>query len=504
MDQFSQAILTLVSILVVVSSICYFKFLSKSAAKSPPGPWGVPILGYLPFIGADMLSKFSQLASKYGEIYMLRLGNKLCVVINSPSLVKEVVRDQDNVFSNRSPPVAAFIGTYGAKDIAWSPNNSEWRALRKVFVREMLSNRSLEVSYTLRRNEVRKAIQQVYKNGKAAVEISLLAFQTEMNVITNLLWGELLEGEDEEIYGKKFCAIIPKFIDLFGKANISDFYPCLAGLDIQGIKRQMESYRHAIDRILNDIIEKHKKKLSEGVTEKGRKDFLQILLELKEKDEDSISDTQLKALILDIISGGTDTTASTIEWVMAELLNNPTVMEKAQTELAEVVGLDNIVEEHHLPKLKYLDAVVKETLRLHPAIPLLVPRSPSQSSIVGGYTIPKDTMVFINVAYIQKDPRFWNSPLEFKPERFLGNGCDFSGNNFQFLPFGSGRRMCAGLPLAERMLMYFLASLVHSFDWKLPNDQKLDMSERFGMILRKSVPLVAIPNARLFDSNLYM
>ncbi|XP_051130117.1 flavonoid 3'-monooxygenase CYP75B137-like isoform X3 [Andrographis paniculata] len=504
MDQFSQAILTLVSILVVVSSICYFKFLSKSAAKSPPGPWGVPILGYLPFIGADMLSKFSQLASKYGEIYMLRLGNKLCVVINSPSLVKEVVRDQDNVFSNRSPPVAAFIGTYGAKDIAWSPNNSEWRALRKVFVREMLSNRSLELSYNLRKNEVRKAIRRVYKNGKAAVEINVLAFQTELNVITSLLWGELLQGEEEEIIGKKFRGVVPKLIDLIGKPNISDFYPFLAGLDIQGIKRQMESYWRTIDTILDDVIEKHKKKLSKGVMEVGRKDFLQILLEFKEKDKDSISDTQLKALMLDIVAGGTDTSATTMEWAMAELMNNPIIMEKAQKELSEVVGLDNIVEEHHLPKLKYLDAVVKETLRLHPAVPLLVPRSPSQSSIVGGYTIPKNTTVFINVAYIQKDPRFWDNPREFKPERFLGGEYDFSGNSFKFLPFGSGRRICVGLPLGERMVMYFLASLVHSFDWKLPNDQKLDMSEEFGMMLRKSVPLVAIPNPRLFDSKLYM
>ncbi|XP_051130110.1 geraniol 8-hydroxylase-like [Andrographis paniculata] len=504
MDQFSQAILTLVSILVVIFSICYFKLLSKSASKFPPGPSGVPILGYLPFIGADMLRKFSQLASKYGEIYMLRLGNKLCVVINSPSLVKEIVRDQDNVFSNRSTPVAAMIATYGAKDIAWSPNNSEWRAMRKVFVREMLSNKSLEVSYTLRKNEVRKAIQRVYKNGKAAVEISLLTFQTEMNVITSLLWGELLEGEDEEIYGKKFRAIIPKLIDLFGKPNISDFYPFLAGLDIQGIKRQTESYLQTIDRILNDIIEKHKKKLSEGVNEEGKKDFLQILLELKEKEKDSISDTQLKGLMLDIVAGGTDTTATTMEWALAELMNNPMVMEKAQKELSEVVGLDNIVEEHHLPKLKYLNAVLKETLRIHPTVPLLVPRSPSQSSVVGGYTIPKNAMVSINVAYIQKGPHFWNNPLKFNPERFLGSECEFSGNTFHYLPFGSGRRMCAGLPLAERMLMYFLASLVHSFDWKLPNDQKLDMSETFGMILRKSVPLVAIPNARLLDSNLYV
>ncbi|XP_051130126.1 cytochrome P450 76C2-like [Andrographis paniculata] len=184
----------------------------------------------------------------------------------------------------------------------------------------------------------------------------------------------------------------------------------------------------------------------------------------------------------------TDTSTTMIEWAMAELMNNPTVMENAQKELSKVVGLDNIVEEHHLPELKYLDAVLKETLRPHPAAPFLVPRSPSQSSIVGGYTIPKNTMVFINVAYIQKDPRFWDSPQEFKPERFLGSECDFSGNNFHYLPFGLGRRVCAGLPLAEKMLMYFLASLVHSFDWKLPNDQKLDMSEAFGIVLRKRFP----------------
>ncbi|XP_051130121.1 labd-13Z-ene-9,15,16-triol synthase, chloroplastic-like [Andrographis paniculata] len=502
MDQFSQSVLTLVSILVVISTIFYFKFQSKSSSKLPPGPWGVPILGYLPFIGSDM-NKLSQLASKYGQIYKLQLGNKLCVVVNSPALVKEVVRDHDIVFANRSVPVAAFVATYGAKDIVWSANNPEWRALRKVFVREMMSNRSLEQTYSLRKNEVRKSIRQIYENGKTAVEISMLAFQTEINVITKLLWGGLLRGADEEVIGNKFREILPKVIDVFGKPNISDYYPFLARFDIQGIKRETERYMVHLDKIVIEVVESYKKKFSRGVVEEGKRDFLQILFELKADDEDLITDTQLKALLLDIVAAATDTSTTSIEWAMAELINSPTAMAKAQKELSEVVGLDNIVEEHHLPKLKYLDAVFKETLRLHPVVPFLMPRSTSESSIVGGYTIPKGTMVFINLPYIQKDPRFWNSPQEFKPERFLGTEFDFTGNSFHYLPFGSGRRMCAGLPLAERMLMYFLASLLHSFDWKSPNDQKLDMSEAFGIMLRKSVPLAAIPIPRLSGSNLY-
>ncbi|EYU25266.1 hypothetical protein MIMGU_mgv11b017547mg [Erythranthe guttata] len=190
---------------------------------------------------------------------------------------------------------------------------------------------------------------------------------------------------------------------------------------------------------------------------------------------------------------------------MAELMLHPTVMSKAHKELSDIVGLNNTVEESHIPKLKYLEAVVKETMRLHPAIPLLIPRSPSQSSTVGGYTIPRNTMVFINVRSIQRDPSIWDNPLEFKPERFLdgeSGKCDFRGNHFHYLPFGSGRRICTGIPLAERMLTHLLASLLHSFDWEIPKGEStLDMSEAFGIVLRKATPLVGIPNPRLNGSN---
>ncbi|CBI24737.3 unnamed protein product, partial [Vitis vinifera] len=238
----------------------------------------------------------------------------------------------------------------------------------------------------------------------------------------------------------------------------------------------------------------------EGASDNGeKKDFLQFLLDLKvqEDTETPITMTQIKALLMDILVGGTDTTATMVEWVMAEMIRNPVIMTRAQEELTNVVGMGSIVEESHLPKLQYMDAVIKESLRLHPALPLLVPKCPSQDCTVGGYTIAKGTKVFLNVWAIHRDPQIWDSPSEFKPERFLSEPgrWDYTGNNFQYLPFGSGRRICAGIPLAERMIIYLLASLLHSFNWQLPEGEDLDLSEKFGIVLKKRTPLIAFIQA---------
>ncbi|KAL7597368.1 hypothetical protein Lser_V15G29244 [Lactuca serriola] len=225
---------------------------------------------------------------------------------------------------------------------------------------------------------------------------------------------------------------------------------------------------------------------------------------MDQNDGISINRTQIKALIQDIMVAGTETTTTLIEWAMAEIMQNDDIMKKVQEELEEIVGLDNIVEESHLPKLKYLDATIKETFRLHTVVPLILPRSPSQDCIVGGYTIPKGCTVFLNVWAIHRDPRYWENPLKFNPERFLTNKCDFNGSNLNFFPFGSGRRSCPGIPLAEKMQMYILASLLHSFDWSLPEGEEHDLSENFSLTLKKRKPLIAIPSQRLSNVSLYM
>ncbi|PRQ20215.1 putative cytochrome P450 [Rosa chinensis] len=378
------------------------------------------------------------MARVYGPIYKLQLGTKLCIVVSSPELVKQVVRDHDTTFSNRDPTIAGLLS--------------------KVFVGQMLSKINLDDGYALRKEEVHKSISHIYHD-KIGTQTDLgeFAFSTVINATLRMLWGATLQGTD---FGEDYRKLVAEIVYLFAKPNISDYFPVLARFDIQGIERQAKKVQSAIDKILSRAIEERMKILSRAIIG---------------------------------------------EWVLTELMQHPEEMIRVQEELTQIVGLNNLVEEFHLPKLHHLDAVIKETFRLHPPVPLLVPRRSSQPTIIGGYYIPKGSTIFLNAWAIQRVPSVWDDPLEFRPQRFLNpsNSFDYQGNKFQFLPFGYGRRICAGIPLAERMLFYVLASFLHSFDWKLPNDKKLDVSDKFGIVTKKNTPLIAVPTPRLSNLELY-
>lgn len=193
---------------------------------------------------------------------------------------------------------------------------------------------------------------------------------------------------------------------------------------------------------------------------------------------------------------GSETTTSTIEWAMVELFRHPECMQRAKEELNRVIGRKRKVEEKDMEETPYLQAVVKETLRLHPPIPLLLPRNAMQDTRFMGYVIPKDTQAFVNVWAIGRDLEHWEDALSFKPERFLGSKVEFKGQNFEFIPFGSGRRICVGISLADRIVPLALASLIHYFDWELSENmtpKTIDMNERSGITVRKLIPLKAIP-----------
>lgn len=482
----------------------------KGMTTLPPGPYGLPVVGYLPFLGSNLHEKFTDMAHIYGPIFSLKLGTKLHVVVNSINLVKIMTRDLDQTFANRSPPITALAITYGGLDVAWSNNNAYWRKMRKLLVSQVLSNTNLKASQNFRTLEVRKTVNKVYTKIGTKIDINEIAFNTEVNVVTSMLWGcsKSGEGNASSYIGDRFREVEFKIIELLGAPNISDFIPMLSRFDLQRRKwdmlRQLEYVDRIIDKIIEDRIKVNSRKTKGAFEEDGKKDFLQILLELKDQKDDptSLSIIQIKALLMDIVVAAADTTSTMVEWVMAEILHKPHVMIKVQNELTEVIGM-KIVEESHLPKLTYLDAVVKETFRLHPPLPLLVQRCPDESCQVAGYTIPKDTIIYMNVWAIHRDPKNWTNPLEFKPERFLNTKWDYNGSNFKFLPFGSGRRICPGIPLGEKMLMYILASLLHSFEWSLPKDEKFELSEEFGFVMKKRKPLKAIPSQRLSDTRLY-
>ncbi|XP_038875602.1 labd-13Z-ene-9,15,16-triol synthase, chloroplastic-like [Benincasa hispida] len=498
------------SILLVVLTFALFWFRPKLRRPSlPPGPRGLPLVGYLPFLSANPHHKLTHLADIYGPVFKLRLGTKLSIVLTSPDSIKEAFRHQEALLPNRDTSVCAFLSSYGGSGIVFTQDDGDWKKLRKIFVRKMLSKSNLDASYSVRRQEVRKVIKGVFETARTQIEIRKVGFLAALKSVMAMTWGDSgrLIGEDGVDLEVKFREVMDELVVLLGTPNVSDFFPVLGRFDLQGIAKRTKKVMRACDEILNSAIEEQRKMGGNGVEKGG---YLQMLLELQDNEDSSecITDDQLKALLLDIVIGGTETTATTIEWAMAELMQHPNTMKKVKEELKEVIGLNAVAEEFHFSKLCYLNAVIKETLRLHPPIFFLVPRILTSTTTFGGYSIPTDSTIYFNIWAIQRDSKAWNNPLNFMPERFLNNCAEndeFIGDSaMEFCPFGYGKRSCAGIPLAERMLMFILTSLLHSFEWELPKDSVLDFKERFGIVNKKFNPLVAIPTPTLSNLDLYM
>ncbi|KAF8016908.1 hypothetical protein BT93_H2188 [Corymbia citriodora subsp. variegata] len=274
--------------------------------------------------------------------------------------------------------------------------------------------------------------------------------------------------------GKKFKGLLADLMWLIGIFNIGDFIPRLAWINkLTGVDAKAELITREFDQFLNEVVEEHRRKIEEksiGGGENSR-DFVDVLLEM-EKDK------------TDMLAGATDTTYSVIDWAMTELLRHPQAMKILQTEVRKIAnGKPNITDED-LKNMHYLRAVLKETLGLHPPIPLLVPRLSSQDIKIRGYDIALGTTVITNVWTIGRGPSTWDKPDEFKPERFLNSSVDFKGQDFELIPFGAGRRGCPGTSLAMATNELVLANLVDKFDWALPEGLKaedLDMTECTGL-----------------------
>ena len=202
----------------------------------------------------------------------------------------------------------------------------------------------------------------------------------------------------------------------------------------------------------------------------------------------------------DLIAGGTESSAVTVEWAISELLKKPEIFKKATQELDEVIGRERWVEEKDIVNLPYINAIAKEIMRLHPVAPMLVPRLAREDFSVAGYDIPKGTQVLVNVWTIGRDPTIWDNPNDFCPERFLDKAIDVRGHDFELLPFGAGRRMCPGYPLGLKVIQVSLANLLHGFNWRLPDGVKkedLNMEEIFGLSTPKKFPLEVVVDPRI-------
>ncbi|XP_022843744.1 cytochrome P450 81E8-like [Olea europaea var. sylvestris] len=467
-----------------------FKFLSVKKGKLPPSPVpALPFIGHLHLLKQPLHRTFHHLSEKLGPIFSLRFGNRLVVVVSSSTAAEECFTKNDIVLANRPHfLIGKYIG-YNYTTLVGSSYGEHWRNLRRFSAVEIFSSSRLNVFQSIRQDEIKRQLQKLYQKSHdhyAKVELKSMLSELSFNIIMRMVAGKRYFGEDEDNdEGKHFRELIDEAFALGGASNPGDFLPLLRWIDYKGLQKKMIRVGRKMDSFLQGLIDERRLKKSENT-------MIDHLLSLQDSLPEYYTDTIIKGIIMVMLNAGTDTSAVTIEWALSSLLNHPEKLERAKAEIDNLVGNDRLVEESDLSNLHYLQAIISETFRLFPAAPLLVPHESSDNCKIGGYDIPRGTILLVNAWAIHRDPTVWDDPTSFKPERFDVGEVTPS----KLMPFGMGRRSCPGAGLAQRVVGLTLGSLVQCFEWQRSNEEKIDLKEGKGLSMPKAVPLEASCKAR--------
>ncbi|OWM76168.1 hypothetical protein CDL15_Pgr009814 [Punica granatum] len=483
----------------------------------PPSPFlRLPIVGHLHLLlltSALPHHALATIARRLGPIFSLQLGQVLTLVISSPGLAKEVLKTHDHVFASRPQIVAAQCLSFGCSDVTFSPHGPYWRQARKICVSELLGPRRASSFRPVREEETARLVSQLQDLSGSKVDISRMLFAHTNDILCRVAFGKRFINDDttsgDGSQKRNLAAVLTETQALLAGFSIGDFYPCWGWVNsVTALNRRLERNLRDLRGVCNEIIEEHVRKKERRTRcfsgeqereEEEEEDFLDVLMRVQQRGdlEVPITDDNLKALVLDMFVAGTDTTAVTLEWTLTELVKHPEVLKKAQAEICSQAYLKESGNEVDFRDFVYMKAVIRETLRLHPPVPLLVPRESMERCTLDGYEVPARTRVLINTYAIGRDADSWDDPLEFRPERFEdANRVEMKDRDFRFLPFGGGRRGCPGSSFGLATVEITLARLLYHFDWALPRGivpDDVDMDEVFGLATRKKSALILVP-----------
>nr|XP_017254858.1 PREDICTED: cytochrome P450 76AD1-like isoform X2 [Daucus carota subsp. sativus] len=472
----------------------------SARAELPPGPNGLPFLGNLLQIGPKPHRSLAKLAEQYGPLFAIRLGRVTNVVVSSAEMAEEVFRKYDAEFSGRAVPDAVAGGLQN-HDLAlpWISIGDQWRTIRRALSVYLTNPKKLDMLQGLRLKVVKQMVEHVKEISERGqvVNIGRLAFATALNQMSNTCFSTDVAHFNSDEDGSEFQNAVKTIMKVDGKMNFADYFPWLKIFDPQGIRRDAKAAYSWLDQLCEKFIIERLKHRESNFSPHG--DLLDSFLDFRQENLVYFDLKHIKVLLMDLFIAGTDTNSSTIEWAMTELIQNPSIMQKLREELTHRIAEKGSLEEAEILEIPYLQSVLKETMRLHLVSPFLLPHKTVTNVKFKGYTIPKNTPIIINAWAIARDSNSWENPTDFTPERFLSSEIDYKGRYFSFLPFGSGRRICPGIRLAERVMSLMLLSLVAQFDWNLPNNMSLkdlDMDDTFGVTSQKATPLLLIPTTR--------
>ncbi|XP_020586501.1 isoflavone 2'-hydroxylase-like [Phalaenopsis equestris] len=482
---------------------------NKKKKNLPPSPLNsLPILGHLHLLQKPLHQSLARLSAQHGPILLLRFGIRPVLVVSSASLAEECFTTNDLSFANRPKFPSSKVSTYNYSGIGSASYGPLWREMRRIATIEILSGHRLAFFSDVRADEARALARRLFRDSTredfTRVELKSRLFGLAMNVMMKMMAGKGYYGEEfDDGEARRFREIVEEGFTLSGVSNVGDFLPILVGWfarrrTLSKLTR-IHNYRDGFMQALLDDCRRNIKVEEEEVGKLSKEDqrnhrtMIDSLLSLQRTYPEQYDDCFIKSLITTLLTAGTDTSSNTVEWAMSLLLNNPEKLAKVGEEIDEKVENGRLLEESDLNRLPYLHCVINETLRMYPVGPLLAPHESLEDCKVGGYNIPRGTMLLVNAYMIQRDPTIWPEPTKFLPERFLQNNKVEGG---KMIPFGMGRRRCPGEGLAMKEVGLVLGTLIQCFEWKRIGLEEVDVKEGSGITMPKATPLEALCRPR--------
>ncbi|XP_008785621.2 cytochrome P450 78A5-like [Phoenix dactylifera] len=454
------------------------------AQRSIPGPPGI----VLALSGTAAHRALAGLARSFQAIPLMvfSVGFTRFVVSSHPDTAREILNS--SAFADRPIKESAYELLFH-RAMGFAPFGEYWRNLRRISATYLFSPRRIAAFGEHRRAIGEQMVGEVKElmGRYGDVEVKRVVHFGSLNNIMMSVFGkrfDFVKGKGVELEG-----LVREGYELLGVFNWSDHLPLLGWLDLQGVRKRCRGLVRRVNVFVGNIIEEHRQRRERfgGTAGDGVGDFVDVLLDLQ---EEKLSDADMVAVLWEMIFRGTDTVAILLEWIMARMVLHPDIQAKAQSEIDAVVGNSRIVSDSDIPKLPYLQSIVKESLRMHPPGPLLSwARLAIHDVNIGKHLIPAGTTAMVNMWAITHDESIWSEPCEFKPERFVADDVSILGSDLRLAPFGSGRRVCPGKAMALATVHLWLAQLLQRFKW-VPSEGGVDLSECLKMSLEMKNPLV--------------